>query len=288
MKDCSVFRRLLLATTVLASAGSVASAADLPSRRMAPAPYVAVPVFTWTGFYVGGNAGYAFSDKSSITTFGNNGPVLPGGASTIGNVASGARPPLTRLETEGFSGGGQIGYNYQIGSIVAGLEADASYTDLRQSRSVVGSTGAVSTFTTDTGYIGTVRGRLGYAFDRILVYGTGGFAYGDVQNRANFFATPAAGGTGVLQFSGGRSKMETGYTVGGGVEYALPTSFSLFNSNAVTLKAEALYYDLGKSSIIVGDTGLAPAATRGQSYTSRFDNNGVLVRAGLNFKFGTF
>ncbi len=270
------------AATILAGA---ASAADLPSRR-APLAYVAVPVFTWSGLYIGGNAGYAFSDKGDVSIAGNNGPV--GGPSTIANVASGARPRLTRLEPEGFTGGGQVGYNYQFGSIVVGLEADASYTDLQQTRRVVGTTGASSDFRTDTSYIGTVRGRLGYAFDRVLVYGTGGFAYGDVQNRATFFATPAAGGLGVVQFAGNRSRMETGYAVGGGMEYALPTSFNYFGSNAVTVKAEALYYDLGKTSVVVGDTGLAPAATRGQSYTSRFDNSGVLVRAGLNFKFAGF
>lgn len=275
----------LLGTSALVAFATVAVAADLPSRR-APAPYAAVPVFTWTGFYIGGNAGYAFSDSGRISTSGNNGPV--GGPSTIFNVATGARPGSTRLDPEGFTGGGQIGYNLQFGSVVIGLEADAAYTDLAQTRGFVGTTGAVSQFRSDLGFLGTVRGRLGYAFDRIMVYGTGGLAYGDLQQSATFFATPAAGGTGVVQFLGGRSSIETGWTAGGGVEYAIPTTFSLFNSNAVTLKAEALYYDLGRQSVIVGDTGLAPAATRGQSYTSRFDTNGVIARAGINFKFGTF
>jgi outer membrane immunogenic protein len=280
-----VLKHLLAATTALAALSSTVMAADLPSRR-APVPYVAVPVFTWTGFYIGGNAGYITSDSGDISTRGNNGPAA--GPSTIFNVSSGARPGLTRLEANGFTGGGQIGYNQQIGNFVFGLEADAAYTDHKKTINVIGATGAQSTFRTDMSYIGTVRGRLGYAFDRFLVYGTGGFAYGDVQNTATFFATPAAGGTGVVQFAGRRSSMETGYVAGGGIEYALPTSFSLFGSNAVTLKAEGLYYDLGNSNVVVGDTGRAPAATRGQSYTSRFDNTGVIARAGLNFKFGTF
>ena len=280
-------KKLLLSTVAFAALAGAASAADLPSRRVAPAPaYVAVPVFTWTGLYAGVNAGYACSDKGSIFTSGNNGPV--GGPSTIFNVGNGARPAGVQLDRDGFSGGGQIGYNYQIGSLVLGIEADASYTDLARTGQVTGTTGAVSSFRSTTDYIGTVRGRVGYAFDRFLVYGTGGFAYGDVYNRGFFFATPAAGGTNVLQFSGARNRMETGYTLGGGVEYALPTSFSVFNSNAVTLKAEALYYDLGRSNVTIADTGAAPAATRGQSYNSRFDNSGVLVRAGLNFKFNAF
>jgi outer membrane immunogenic protein len=280
-----MLKHLLIATTALAGLTSTVLAADLPSRR-APAPYVAVPVFTWTGFYIGGNAGYIFSDSGDISTIGNNGPA--GGPSTIFNVAVGARPNSTKLDPEGFTGGGQIGYNQQFGNIVVGLEADAAYTDYRKSVSVLGTTGAQSRFSTDMSYLGTVRGRLGYAFDRFLVYGTGGFAYGDVEHTAVFFGTPAAGGLGNVQFAGRRSNMETGYVAGGGVEYALPTSFSLFGSNAVTLKAEALYYDLGTTNVVVADTGTAPAATRGQSYTSRFENNGVIARAGLNFKFGTF
>lgn len=281
-----MLKRSLIATTAFAAVTTAALAADLPSRRAAPAPYVAVPVFTWSGFYIGGNAGYIFSDNGEITTVGNNGPV--GGPSTIFNVNTGARPRSVRSEPEGFTGGGQIGYNWQIGSIVLGVEADAAYTDYQRTVRVIGATGAASDFSTDMGYLGTVRGRLGYSFGTFMVYGTGGFAYGDVENRARFFATPLAGGTGVTQFSGSRSSTETGYAAGGGVEFAMPSSFSLFGSNAITFKAEALYYDLGQSRVTVADTGLAPAATRGQSYTSQFDNSGLVARAGINFKFGTF
>jgi outer membrane immunogenic protein len=109
-----------------------------------------------------------------------------------------------------------------------------------------------------------------------------------VSQGALFFATPGAGGLGVVQFAGRRSGIETGYAAGGGVEYALPTSFNFFGSGAVTFKAEALYFDLGRNSVTIADTGAAPAAARGQSYTSRFDNSGVIARAGINFKFGSF
>ena len=219
-------------------------------------------------------------------TAGNNGAV--GIVSTINNVAIGARPASSSLETDGFSGGGQIGYNYQAGLFVWGIEADIAYTDLKNSVDVIGTTGAVSRFSNELNYLGTVRGRLGIAFDRVLVYGTGGFAYGDVESRGDFFATPAAGGLAVTQFRGVRSDIRTGYAAGGGIEWALPASYTMFNSNAVTLKAEALYYDLEKSDVIVADTGLAPAATRGQSYTSRFENTGIIARAGINFKFGSY
>ena len=277
-----VFKKILLASTAFGALASTAFAADLPSRR-APVPYVAVPVFTWTGFYVGVNAGYGFNDSGRITTTGNQ-------VVTLGNSNANIRVNNVNLDRDGFTGGGQIGYNYQFGAIVVGIEADAQYTDFRRTGSFTGSPNAAgllatSTFRTTTDYIGTVRGRVGYAFDRLMVYGTGGFAYGEVFNSANFFQPQAGGGTALLGFTGSRSRMETGYTAGAGVEYALPTNFSLFNSSAVTLKAEALYYDLGRSTYVAN--GVIPA-TAGTSYTVRSDNSGVLARVGLNFKFGTF
>lgn len=288
-----VKKLVLLSTASLALMAGAATAADLPSRRPAPAPYAAVPVFTWTGIYFGVNAGYAFNDQSGITTRGNNG--LPTGPGTLFNTNANIRRNAVNLETDGFSGGGQIGYNYQFGNIVLGIEADAAYTDMRRTSTVFGATPAAagfaaSTYRTELSYLGTVRGRLGYAFDRMMVYGTGGFAYGDVENTQLFFAPGT--GTNVLQFSGRRSQMETGYVVGGGVEYAIPTeTFSLF-SNAVTIKAEALYYDLGKQTLLVNGVVPAPIAgsgvTTGTSYTSRSETNGVIARAGLNFKFNGF
>ncbi len=125
-----MLKRALLASTAVLSLGSAALAADLPARRAPPAPFVAVPVFTWTGFYIGGNAGYAFSDDNRVITTGQ----APANVTT---VALGARPGSVRLDQDGFTGGGQIGYNYQIGSVVIGLEADAAYTDLQRTINVV-------------------------------------------------------------------------------------------------------------------------------------------------------
>ena len=280
-------KKLLLASVALSTIASAAVAADLPYRRAAPAPaFVAVPVFTWTGFYVGVNAGYAFSDDRTTTT-GNNGS--PAGPGTLFNTLNDIRRNSVKQERDGFTGGGQIGYNYQIGSWVLGLEADIAYTDLQSTTTVFGSRPAgagfaASTYRTEMDYLGTVRGRIGYAMDRVMIYGTGGLAYGDVKNNQLFYAPGT--GTGVLQFAGNRSEIMTGYAVGGGVEYAIPVStFSLFNS-AVTVKAEALYYDLGKQSVVT--PGVAPAGNPLTSYTSRSENTGVIVRAGLNFKFNSF
>jgi outer membrane immunogenic protein len=281
-----MFKRLLLASTAVAALGSAAVAADLPSRRAAPAPFVAVPVFTWTGFYIGGNAGYAFSNDNRVLTTGQ--VFAPNQIA----VDTGARPGSVRLNQDGFTGGGQVGYNFQFGSVVVGIEADAAYTDLQRTRNVTtfaaaAPGGAAATrdniFRQDLAFLGTVRGRLGYAFDRVLVYGTGGFAYGDVDYRANLFGPPT--GTGPLQFTGRRTLIETGWAAGGGIEYAIP-NFNLLGSSAVTIKGEALYYDLGRRTVAVNNTGVGGGA--GPGYFSRFETSGIVARAGLNFKFGTF
>jgi outer membrane immunogenic protein len=262
-------KSLALSAVALLGLTAMASAADLPRRAMAPmAPIMTVPVFTWTGFYVGVHAGYAFGD-ADIRTSGN-------AANTIANVNALARPPSLSFDQDGFIGGAQIGYNMQFGMFVAGVEADISYTDLSARQSYFSPTpfnnnpaGLRSTFSQDLEYLGTVRARLGVAFDRALVYVTGGLAYGDVSYRADFF-NPAGG----LQFTGSKSSVETGYTIGAGVEYAF--------TNNLTLKAEYLYYDLGSRNVLVNAT---PTGGGSNSYTSRFETEGHIARVGLNYKF---
>ena len=277
--------RLLLATVGLAALSTAAAAADLPSRR-APPVFVPppIPVFTWTGFYIGVNAGYAFDSNHSNSVTANDAIAAPG-------IAGGFVAPFARNSANGFTGGGQIGYNYELGNIggfggfggggiVVGVEADAAYTDLRKGSIFTGTGGDTTAFGSRTDYIGTVRGRLGYAFDRVLIYGTGGFAYGNANDSVTI-NDPALG----TIYAGRRDNMRTGYAYGGGIEYALPTTsfLNFFNSSAVTVKAEFIHYDLGTSSLLVPAT--IPAAA-GSSFTSRVHIDGNLVRAGLNFKFG--
>ncbi len=216
-------KKLLLASTVLAGLTSAASAADLPRRAAPPPVFTPVPVFTWTGFYAGFNAGYGFDASSS------RGPTVVGvpagaGLFAAGNTAtSGVLAFSNRNNNEGFVGGGQIGYNYQFtpgSGFVVGVEADAQYADFgRQRNRFAFAAPGASTIVPGTlvynpnglsglDYFGTVRGRLGYAFDRTLVYGTGGFAYGSGGGRQF--------GTGVSS-----NDFQTGYAVGGGIEYAL-------------------------------------------------------------------
>jgi outer membrane immunogenic protein len=288
----------MIAKSILAGVASLvalgtASAADLPRREAPPPVFVPVPVFTWTGVYFGTHSSYTFSDRQTIRTVGNN-------PNTITNVALARRAPNFRAEQDGIGNiGGGIGYNYQFtpgSGFVVGAEADVTWTDIGKRRDYLGPAIAQNNFIPDPSsyrnrlnYLGTVQGRLGYAFDRFLVYGTGGFAYGDVKYQADFFT-----GTGLLAYTGRYKGFETGYVYGGGIEYAIPTdSFlnrfnfigGLIGASAITLKAEYLRYDLGSRNVLVNNTGLGGAATG--SYTSRFNTEGNLIKAGFNYKFGS-
>ncbi|GJD34648.1 outer membrane protein [Methylobacterium aerolatum] len=303
-----LFLRATTALVGLAAAATAASAADLPRRAAPPPVFTPVPVFTWTGFYAGFNAGYGF-DASS----GNRAPTVigvPAGATVPGSVFANGVGPTTGVvafgnnrNNEGFVGGGQIGYNYQFtpgSGIVVGVEADAQYVDFGRQRNrfafaaPAGSTIVPGTLVYNPNglsgldYFGTVRGRLGYAFDRTLVYATGGFAYGSGGGRQF--------GTGVSS-----NDFQTGWTAGGGVEYALPTDsfLNFFRSSAVTLKVEGLYVNLDQDR----RTGGAFATTaNGTTYTInspgvalvsgpanlRRSTEFAVVRAGINYKFGTY
>jgi outer membrane immunogenic protein len=212
-------------------AAGAATAADLPARKgpvMAP---IYAPVFTWTGFYVGANAGYGF------------GKVKSRGWNAVGTLFG---------DTDGFVGGGQIGYNYQVGQAVFGLEADFQGADLKAGPSWAGF-GVVGNSKVE--WFGTVRGRIGYAFDRFLPYVTGGYAYGNVK-------TTLAPGLGINGFNGD-SNTHSGWTVGAGLEYAI--------TDNLTVRGEYLYVDLDKKSIF------GTAAKVGHEFS--------VVRAGLNYKF---
>ena len=277
-----MIKKLLLASAATALLTGAASAADLPRRAAPPPVFTPVPVFTWTGAYFGINAGYAF-DASSRT---NNTFAVPFPYAAPGTVAS-----FRNRSQDGFSGGGQIGYNWQLtpgSGVVIGVEADAQYLDFGRSRNNAFVSGAVAPgyYLTDPrglsslDFFGTVRGRLGYAFDRTLVYGTGGFAYGSGSADRSF------GG-----FAGNDS-FRTGYAVGGGIEYALPTDsfLNFFRSNAVTLKVEGLYVNLDRNTRNQGAFVINAANNFPVVYNNigRRDDEFAVIRAGLNYKFGSY
>ncbi len=285
------FLRSATALAGIALAGS-AFAADLP-RRAAPPVFVPVPVFTWTGFYAGFNAGYGFdaSSSSQPTVLGLTPASTLVQTNTVIAFSNGR-------SNDGFVGGGQIGYNYQFtpgSGVVIGVEADAQYVDFGRDRNRFlqsGPLAAQQVFNpagvSGLDYFGTVRGRLGYAFDRTLVYGTGGFAYGSGGGR-DFGLTNSS-----------RDDFQTGWAAGGGVEYALPTDsfLNFFKSSAVTLKIEGLYVNLDRGNrnngvFAVNNAGqeiglTSPGVVIGNAGRQVRDTEFAVVRAGLNYKFGSY
>jgi outer membrane immunogenic protein len=261
---------------------SLASAADLSPRLYTKAAPVD-PGYNWTGFYFGGNVGYHFGDQDVDLT-GASGTTL---SFAVPNV-----PHSISTSRNGVIGGGQIGYNYQLNpgnSWVVGIEADfqAAETRGRTTLDIAAPGGGFFPSRTQVQQnlddLGTVRGRLGYAFGRLLVFGTGGLAYGQVTDghTISFYPSGVVGvGTpNVLGFSS--RSTEVGYTVGGGGEYAIPASF--LGSSAITIKAEYLYYNLGTRTLPT--VGISGGIAPGDVLTYRFKNDGQIARLGFNFKY---
>jgi outer membrane immunogenic protein len=252
-------KRILIAGALALAAGGQALAADLPQPGpppRGPATYVPVPVpvFTWTGIYIGVNGGYAFGDSNWTS---------PAGTAFVGPPTFGA--PCTtncstgNFSTDGFLVGGTIGGNYQWGQFVLGVEGDWDWSNLNGTTYSTGGGCNLAGCASQSDWLATARVRVGYAFDRFLVYGTGGAAFGNLQ---------AAAGT--FPFS---SSTQTGWTAGGGIEYAFLPNW--------TAKVEYLYVDLGNQSCGAANcfraSGIGPATT-----VSLTEN---VIRAGVNFKF---
>lgn len=215
----------LFAVGVVALLGAVSqvSAADLGRRPMAaPAPMYA-PVFSWAGLYLGVNGGYGWGN-SSWTGLSNN------------------------FDTSGGLFGGTIGYNWQFGQTVVGLEGDLQWSDIKGSGASV-----LGPVTTTNNWFGTVRGRLGYAWDQFMPYVTGGLAYGNIE------ATPSFGFITT-------DKTNAGWTLGAGVEFAFAPQWSA--------KVEYLYVDLG-------DVSYSPLP----AFPTTVDFTANIVRGGINYRF---
>ncbi|MGY6569207.1 MAG: outer membrane protein, partial [Salinarimonas sp.] len=173
----------------------------------------------------------------------------------------------------GFIGGLQAGYNQQFDMFVAGIEADINFLGNRRTTgnaAVTGLGGAVTGVSASSrlDWLGTVRARAGVAVDRVFFYGTGGLAFGAPDQR--LVLTGPAGVT----HRGTNSDTRFGWTLGAGAEFAMMDN--------LTLKAEYLYYDLGRNSVTAAATAVGPAGT---SNTARFENTGHIARVGMNFRF---
>jgi outer membrane immunogenic protein len=216
-----------------------AQAADLP-RRPVPAPVAPVayapPVYNWSGFYVGGNVGAGFADSSWTDPF------------------TGAHDTFNK---SGFLGGGQVGANVQFNALVLGIEGDFDWTGLKAS----GHDSVGDTINTNTQWTSTVTGRVGAAFDRLLVYGKGGVAFAHDHDSLNDIAGGAAT----------TSLTRTGWTAGAGLEYAFAPNWSA--------KIEYDYLGFGSETVNLPTT-VFP------TYSSSASLNIQEVKAGINFKFG--
>jgi outer membrane immunogenic protein len=243
-------QKTFAAVTVAALVGfaGAANAADMYSRGgMKDAP-VAPVATTWAGFYAGVNGGYAWGDNNPILyrDTGGQGSTIPS------------------LEPSGGFGGGQFGYNWQGFShpnLVLGFEVDIQGADLSDdfSGNLTTNRGATDVVraSQQIDYFGTVRGRLGYASDKTLVYATGGFAYGNVKNHIV-----------VNGFNMDSDDTQTGWVAGGGIEYKLAPAWSL--------KAEYQYIDLGSKTITETVSGLPITA---RDVDAKFST----IRVGLNY-----
>ncbi len=255
-------------------AAQPAMAADINSRpvfKVAPT----LPSTNWNGFYTGVNAGYG-GGRTSTTLTPNDAYAGVMGTPTNPHEYS---PFPGSLKPAGFVGGGQIGFNFQSGPLLAGIEADLSYSDLSKSDSRTGPAFVggqfVTTIDTKLDWFGTLRGRLGIlASPSLLLYGTAGLAYGEVKTTTS--GTNTFGRCDIGNFyciTGTASGVSTGWTAGGGFEYAFADRW--------TVKAEYLYADLGSRSVTFSD----PSAP-GSALTAKTNFNLQIVRAGLNYRFG--
>jgi len=224
--------------------------------------------FTWTGPYAGVHIGYGWGNGDTSFT------PLPTAARFV-NLA----PQSMNPDPEGVLGGLQIGYNYQMGPWVIGLEADFSWTGIGGSRISSPIIQNDGTPFPGSGYLyanqeinwyGTLRPRFGYAvMPTLLLYGTGGLAYGDVGYSANTNFLPP----GNVAYPTSFSKTKVGWTAGGGLEYALTRCW--------TVKAEYLYMDLGSESVIAAPQPDNPPFQVGNS----FETTTHIINLGVNYKF---
>ena len=237
----ALFTTVALGALLLAAP---AMSADLPVYTKAPA--VAAPAYDWSGFYVGVFGGGGFGNHNLNNSLG------PAGFANY----------TINYESSGGIAGGEIGYNVQSGSIVVGLEADGFWSGIKGSDTSQFNAGSLPIASIDQTNLRdgvTVRARGGIALDRLLLFFTGGWAYGDLQH------TNTDPVFGVDQFTANRS----GLTAGAGIAYAI--------TNNLIGKFEYRYYDFGRYERAAPLNGQIP-------YT--VDNTYSVVTVGLDYKFG--
>lgn len=240
-------KKIVLALGLIGAASSVHAAdlARMPVKAQPVAPY-----YNWSGLYVGAHIGGGFSESDAVTTV----------------TATGAFSSAGSSNNSAVIGGGQIGYNWQFSpNWVFGLEADVTGSDIRNG--YLGAAGATSAaYGEKIDVFGTVRGRLGYAMNNVLIYGTGGYAWADTDvNRLQVTGVTVGATPGTNEVG---SKFLSGYVVGGGMEYGFSPSW--------TAKLEYNYLDFDKRGVSF------PISAR----TTTFDTEIHAVKFGINYRFG--
>lgn len=241
-----------------------ALAADIPTHQP-PATMMYAQAFDWTGLNIGVSGGYAFDGHDASYTFNGVPPeevaILPSGAS---------------LSSNGGIIGGNIGYDQQVGGVIVGVEADLSWTNFGDNATHVfrgDSSIGMPPITFATSYhmdwFSTMRGRVGLPLgSSLLIYGTGGLALADVS----ISTTVSVGDPPMGALSGSEKETKVGWTLGGGAEYAV--------TDHVTIKAEALYYDLGSISMNASTPEFTEVSIDVDQQVA-----GTLARAGIGYKF---
>lgn len=226
-----------------------AQAADMPLKAPAPAP---VPI-SWTGLYLGVSAGAAFQSHSDTYGYGTF-------FDPIQNTAT----------TTGFIGGGQIGYNFQSGAFVYGIEGDFSgLTGKTHTHGLATPFLAGGNYTGQLSWLATARGRVGVAIGDTMPYFTAGVAF----TRVNHMILVPPGSSTSLTYSD--TSVRTGLVLGGGIEHMITRNW--------TVKFEGLWVDAGEKIVAAGNL---PAGTANPAAkTSKFSDHAIIARAGLNYKF---
>ncbi|MBC6715776.1 MULTISPECIES: outer membrane protein [Aurantimonas] len=255
---------LLLATTAFVTP---ALAADvIYEEPPAPAPMAIEPVATtatWTGLYIGGQAGVAFGNDSGSIGFdpGNNGAF---GNGTLDNGDD---------SDAGFIGGAHIGYDYQINDFVVGAVADINYIDAETKRSYTTPGGSTFSADSEINYLGTVRARVGYAMDSVLLYGTGGLAYAGVDNN---MSAPTGTEFNGYTFEQDEDDTDIGYAVGGGVD--------VMATNNISFGVEYLYTNLGSNDqTVTGTNGTNTVNFTSESNDDDLDFHTIWAKASYRF-----
>jgi outer membrane immunogenic protein len=300
-RECIMHKALIGIAAAVALIGTPALAADMPLKAPpAPPP----PAWSWTGFYVGGNVGYSWGGRNDIA--GNGSDISFPALIPVPNAFAFAGSQASRIN--GAIGGAQFGYNYQFDPRwVLGFETDIQASGERANNTAAApfsgavcttasnppptcvattpfSAAATTAYQAKIDWFGTVRGRLGYLVnDQLLLYGTGGLAYGQVSasgitsvNGAALGFAPFAPGTSAFSASSTR----VGYTVGAGIEDKLSSNW--------TWKLEYLYVDLGSLGAAAPFPGATPIAgettiTGTMNAKTHFNDN--ILRVGLNYQF---